>query len=145
MNNINDIMKNWEIDSVVDRTDPGSELLKIPQLHSKYLDALIRFKRASKKIDFKLIKMKKLKNEYYSGKISDEDLKENNWEPFQLKILKTDINTYVDSDPDIINLLAHKFEFDECVSAIELIMNELKSRTFQLRDFIAWEKFVGGQ
>jgi hypothetical protein len=24
-------------------------------------------------------------------------------------------------------------------------MNELKQRTWQLRDFISWEKFIGGQ
>ena len=30
----------------------------------------------------------KLKFEYYNGTISEEELKENAWEPFRLKILK---------------------------------------------------------
>jgi hypothetical protein len=31
------------------------------------------------------------------------------------------------------------------VSVVESVMSELKQRTWQLRDFISWEKFVGGQ
>ena len=49
------------------------------------------------------------------------------------------------SDSDLIKLLEKKVYHEEVVSVIESIMQELKSRTFQLRDFISWEKFIGGQ
>jgi hypothetical protein len=88
--------------------------------------------------------MRKIKWEYFTGKLSQEELSEHGWEPFQFA-LKSDINTYLESDKDLIKLLEKKIYHEEVVSILESIMSELKSRTFQLRDFISWEKFVGGQ
>lgn len=88
--------------------------------------------------------MKKTKWEYYTGKMSQEQLEEFGWEPFQFT-LKSDVSTYLDSDVDLIKLQEKKVYHEEVVAALESIMGELKSRTFQLRDFISWEKFVGGQ
>ena len=77
-------------------------------------------------------------------KMSKEELDEYGWEPFQF-VLKTDLSTYMEADKDLIKLLEKKVYHDECVSVIESIMNELKQRTWQLRDFISWEKFINGQ
>jgi hypothetical protein len=40
--------------------------------------------------------------------------------------------------------LASKMLHEEVVSACEAIMKELHSRTFQLRSFIEWERFIQG-
>jgi len=37
MNKIDELIEMWKKDAVVDRTEPGRELLNIPVLHSKYL------------------------------------------------------------------------------------------------------------
>jgi hypothetical protein len=76
--------------------------------------------------------------------MSQEELSEYGWEPFQFA-LKSDITTYLEADKDLIKLLEKKVYHEEVVSVIESIMNELKQRTWQLRDFISWEKFVAGQ
>jgi hypothetical protein len=144
MENIEQIFKLWETDSHIDQTEPGKELLKIPLLHSKYLQILMRHKMASKKAHFDFLKMKKVKWEYFTGKLSQEELDERGWSPFQFK-LKTDIPTYLESDLDLIKLLEKKMYHDEAVSTVESIMSELKQRTWQLRDYIGWEKFIGGQ
>ena len=65
------------------------------------------------------------------------------WEPFQFT-LKSDINTYLEADNDLIKLLEKKIYHEEVVSVIESIMAEIKQRTWQLRDYISWEKFVAG-
>jgi Recombination, repair and ssDNA binding protein UvsY len=144
MENLDQILKHWESDSIIDQTEPGKELIKIPVLHNKYLTILTKHKIASKKANYDYLRMKKTKWEYYTGKMSQEELEEHGWEPFRYT-LKSDISTYLESDNDLIKLLEKKVYHDECVSVIEAIMSELKSRTFQLRDFISWEKFIGGQ
>jgi len=144
MENLDQILKHWESDSVIDQTEPGKELIRIPVLHNKYLTILTKHKIASKKVNYDYLRMKKTKWEYYTGKMSQEELEEYGWEPFRYT-LKSDISTYLESDNDIIKLLEKKVYHDECVSVIEAIMSELKSRTFQLRDFIQWERFIGGQ
>ncbi len=138
------ILEEWEKDAVIDQTEPSKELIRIPILHSKYINVLVKHKMASKKANFDYLKMRKLKWEYYTGKLSQEELEENGWEPFPFT-LKSDINTYLESDKDLIRLLEKKVYHDESVSVIEAILNELKQRTWQLRDFISWEKFINGQ
>lgn len=144
METLETILKLWENDAVIDQTEPSKELIKIPTLHSKYLNILTKHKIASKKAHFDYLRMKKIKTEYFTGKLSQEELEEHGWEPFQF-VLKSDISTYMESDKDLIKLLEKKIYHDECVSVIESIMQELKQRTWQLRDFISWEKFIGGQ
>ena len=138
------ILEEWEKDAVIDQTEPSKELIRIPILHSKYINVLVKHKMASKKANFDYLKMRKMKWEYYTGKLSQEELEEHGWEPFPFT-LKSDINTYLESDKDLIRLLEKKVYHDESVSVIEAILNELKQRTWQLRDFISWEKFINGQ
>ena len=143
MDNLEKILENWEKDSVIDQTEPSKEILKIPLLHSKYLNILTKSKLLSKKAHFDYLQLKKKKWEYYTGKLSQDELKEMGWEPFPF-VLKSDINLYLESDGDLIKILQKKMIHDEIVSVVETIMTELKSRTFQLRDFISWEKFING-
>ena len=144
MENLEQILKHWEKDVEMDQTEPGKELLRIPILHNKYLSILTKHKIASKKAHFDYLGMRKVKWEYYTGKMSQEELQEYGWEPFQFT-LKSDISTYLEANTDLIKLLEKKVYHEECVSVLESVMNELKQRTWQLRDFISWEKFIGGQ
>lgn len=144
MENLEQILKYWDTDSNMDQTEPSKELLKIPVLHSKYLNILTKHKIASKKAHFDYLRMRKIKWEYFTGKMSKEELDEYEWEPFQFA-LKSDVNTYLEADGDLIKLLEKKVYHEEAISVIESIMSELKQRTWQLRDFISWEKFVNGQ
>jgi len=144
MEKLDNILKLWENDSAIDKTEPSNELTRVPQLHSKYLNILTTHKIAAKKAFFDLQRMKKVKWEYYTGKMDKDTLDQYGWEPFQFT-LKSDVSTYMDADEDIIRLNEKKVYHDEVVSVVEYIMNELKSRTFQLRDIISWEKFIGGQ
>lgn len=144
MENLEQILKYWEKDSIMDQTEPSKELLRIPILHSKYLNILTKHKIASKKAHFDYLRMRKVKWEYFTGKMSQEELEQYGWEPFQFA-LKSDINTYLEADGDLIKLLEKKVYHEEVISVIESVMAELKQRTWQLRDFISWEKFVNGQ
>ena len=144
MENLEQVLKYWEKDAEMDQTEPGKELLRIPILHNKYLSILTKHKIASKKAHFDYLRLRKVKIDYYSGRLTQEELEERGWEPFSF-VLKSDINAYLEGDDDLIRLLEKKIYHEECVSVLESVMNELKQRTWQLRDFISWEKFIGGQ
>jgi len=143
METIEQILKLWESDAVIDQTEPSKELIRIPTIHSKYLGILTKHKIASKKAHFDYLRMRKIKWEYFTGKLSQEELEQYGWEPFQFA-LKSDITTYLEADKDLIKLLEKKVYHDETVSVVESIMSELKQRTWQLRSFIDYEKFIGG-
>jgi hypothetical protein len=143
MEELQKLLDMWADDSNIDRTEPGKELINIPKLHSKYLNILSRHRMLSKQCEFKYNKIKKLKWEYYTGKLDNEQLGQYGWEPFPFT-LKSDIATYMDSDDDINKHLVKKIMHDEIVELCQSILKELNSRTFQLRDFIAWERFIQG-
>ena len=143
MNKLEELLEMWRKDSIIDRTEPGKELINIPQLHSKYLNILSRHRLLAKEAEFKYNKMKKIKWEYFTGKLDDKQLKHYGWEPFQF-VLKSDITTYMDSDDDLNKFMASKIMHEEIVDICQAILKELNSRTFQLRDFIQWERFIQG-
>lgn len=145
MEKLNDVLTYWEIDSEVDRTSPDSELLKIPKLHNKYLKILTQHRLASQKSKFEYSRMKKIRREYYLGALDEETLKEFGWPQFDLRLgTKQNIEMYLESDDNLIKLLEKKAYHDEVVFACESIMKELQSRTWQLKEFINWQRFTNG-
>lgn len=140
---IEEILEQWKKDSEIDITEPSKEITKIPQIHSRYLAEMTHHRISGKKALFEYNKMKRVKWEYYSGKMSEDELKEYGWEPFRYT-LKSDITTYLESDVDLITLLQKKVYHDECVGVCEAILKELNNRTWQLREHMTHERFIHG-
>lgn len=143
MNKLEELLEMWRQDADIDRTEPGKALLDIPKLHSKYLNILSRHRLLSKDAEFKYNKMKKIKWEYYNGKMDSDTLKKYGWEPFQF-VLKSDITTYLDSDDDLNKYLANKAMHEEIIDVCQAIMKELNNRTWELKSYIDYEKFING-
>ena len=143
MKQIEELLEEWRKDADIDRTEPGKALLDIPKLHSKYLNILSKHRLLAKEAECKYNKWKKLKWEYYTGKLDDEELQKYKWSPFPF-VLKSDITTYLESDEDLNKYSAQKVMHEEVVELCQAILKELNSRTFQLRDYIAWERFIQG-
>lgn len=144
MLNLEEILKVWEKDAIVDRLEPGKELIEIPKLHKKYLKELVDHRMAARRATSNLLKMRRLKYDYYSGRLTKEELTIHGWEPFGYKTLKADVGAYIDSDEDIIKLQDQEFYHNETVRAIESIMKELNQRTWQIKEFCQWERFING-
>jgi hypothetical protein len=143
METLEQILKKWEHDAVMDQTEPSKELIKVPVLHQSYLKILTQHRIASKKAHFDYLRMRKVKVDYYTGKMAKEELEEYGWEPFPF-VLKSDLQTYLEADRDLIKLLEKKVYHEETVSVVESIMAEIKQRVWELKSFIEWEKFVSG-
>lgn len=143
MENLEQILSNWEKDANIDETEPSREIIRVPILHSKYLTNLTKHRIAVKKLTFDLYRMRKIKWEYYSGKMSEEDLQEHGWEPFRYT-LKSDISTYLEADSDIIKIQEKKAYHEEVVEVCVAIIKELANRTWQLREHMTHERFIQG-
>ena len=50
----------------------------------------------------------------------------------------------MDSDEDLNKYTASKMLHNEIVDVCESVLKELHSRTFQLKEFITWERFIQG-
>ena len=136
----------WENDSTIDQTDPGKEILRIPNIHAKYAKQHVLHSLAIKKCSMDYSRMKKIKWEYYTGKLNgdEETLKKYNLEPFRLT-LKSDVSTYLDSDEDLQKINAKKILHEQAVELCTIILKELNNRTWQIKEYMGWEKFIQGQ
>ncbi len=143
MTKLEELLAMWEKDADIDRTEPGKALLDIPKLHSKYLNILSSHRLSIRDAEFKYQRMKKIKWEYYTGKLDDATLKKYSWEPFPF-VLKSDIATYLEADEDLNKYLAQKRMHEEIVEVCQSIMKELNNRAWELKSFIDWEKFIQG-
>jgi hypothetical protein len=137
------IMEQWERDSDVDATEPGKEILRIPLLHNKYNKYLSLHNLSAKRAGLEFDKIKKLKWMYYTGKLDQDELDKLGWEPFRFT-LKSDISVYLDGDDDLNKLKRKKAYHEEAAKFCEYIMKELQARTYQLRAYMDWEKFIQG-
>lgn len=137
------ITAEWEKDSKVDTTEPGKEMVRIPILHNKYNKFLSAHNLAAKKAIIELNKMRKLKWMYYNGKLSQEELDKYGWEQFPFT-LKQDMNVYLEGDDDLAKLQAKKSYHEEAASYCIYVMKELNNRTWQIKEYMSWEKFIHG-
>lgn len=135
------IKEMWKEDSKIEEDLLDNESLKIPQLHSKYLNLLSDAKLTKNKYEFDYKNLYKEKWEYYSGKASDEIYKE---KPFNLKILKQDIPIYIESDKDIQTLQGRIIYYKEYIFFLEKVLDNINIRGFQIKNCIDWRKFMNG-
>lgn len=139
-----ELISEWEKDSEIDKTELGKESLRIPQLHSKYLKEFYLAKSTYTKLNADYKNLYKLKHQYYQGILSKEELEERGWEPQSLKILKSDIPVYIDSDHDLQTIQTKIQLTEDKIGIIENIIRTLNNRGYLLKNCIEWEKFKMG-
>ena len=133
-----------EQDAVIDETELGSESIKIPQLHNKYLVLMQDEKFALQQMNIQFYQMKRLKWEYYTGKMDKETLDELGWQPFQLNVLKKDLDLYFDADEDLVELKGKIIYQDSKIDFLENTLKTLNNRNWVIRNAIEWNKFTQG-
>lgn len=141
---IDEIHEKWANDAKIERDELADESMKIPQLHSKYLKIYSAERLKLKGIDFQHKELLRLKHEYYVGTISDEDLIERGWQPNPLKIMRSDIQMYIDADKDIIELLQKRAVQQEKVDLCNEILKSINTRGFQIKNAVDWIRFTNG-
>ena len=142
--NLEDIRNMAKHDLGMDKTELDTESMKTPQLHNKYLIMYSDEKLILGKLQSDFNVLKKDKWLYYTGKMSQEQLEENNWESLDLNILKTDIDKFIDSDTDIITLSNKILLQKEKVNYLENIIKIINNRQWSIRATIDWLKFTNG-
>ena len=143
--NIEQIKAQAETDLLIDSNHLDDESSRIPQIHNKYLCILMDEKIVLESIESKYRVLKRDKWLYYSGKLSKEELKQKGWEPFELNILKQDLDRFIDSDGDVINLGHKVFLQKEKVTYVESLVKIMSNKIWNIRATIDWIKFTQGQ
>ena len=131
-------------DMTFDGTELDRESLRVPQLHNKYLNFLMDERLTSKALQHEYDKLRRTKWEYYTGKMSHEQLRELGWQPFALRILKQDVELYMNSDTDLLAIRAKIEVQNEKVEYLESLIKSIMNRHWAIRSAIDWRKFTNG-
>ena len=130
-----------EKDIKINDTELDLESLKTPQLHNKYLKFLNKWKLLLSKAQTDFYTMRKEKWEYYTGKAPQQVYAE---KPFNLKILKTDIDKYMDADPELVKLKSKVEYIQAVIDFLDRTLKQISNRGFQIKNAIDWRKFTSG-
>ena len=138
---LEELQEQVDKDLKINDTELDLESLKTPQLHNKYLKHYINFKLLMTRAESDYKILKRVKWEYYTGKASPEVYKQ---KPFNLKIMKSDLDKYLDSDEDLIKS-KQKIEYLETVvNYLDRTLKIIGGRDWQIRNSIEWRKFTSG-
>ena len=128
-------------DLKIDDTELDRESLRTPYLYDKYLKVYItsglEFTKHQKKYD--VLKLEKF--EYYTGKADPEVYKEN---PKGIKVLKGDLDLYLDADPDLRKVEESLGYKKSKVNFLEKTIKNIENRNWNIKNTIEWRKFLSG-
>ena len=141
---LEDIQELWHKDREIDYTELGTESIRIPLIHDKYLKIFTDERIRLKGIEFELSKMVRTKTEYYSGKMSQEELERRGWEQYLGRLLKNEMANYIESDDDVIKLKQQLVVLQEKVSYLDSVIRMINNRGFQIKNALDWLKFTNG-
>jgi hypothetical protein len=139
------LMREWSDDSVIDSTSMEKELLKISHLHGKYLNVMSHHRHLVRKMetDYKLLKG--LREDYYQGHLTQEELIERGWEPCQHVLSNPQIARKLETDKELNKLLLKKIAHEEIVNYCENVLKSLHSRTWDLGNYVKYLQLTSGK
>ena len=141
---IEKIFEEWDADTDFDKTELGDEALKVSKLHHKYFRILSqeRITRRSLEADLKILRLEKF--EFYTQGPSKESV-ERGWEmPPIGRVVKSEVNNYMEADKDMIALSLKIGIQNEKIDLLESIIKTILSRGYNIKAAIDWEKFKMG-
>ena len=135
----------WDADCKINDDHLDHESVKTPNLHAKYLRFLIQHKMKLSALQTEYNLMRQRKFRYYRGEMGKQELEDLKWDQWQgVKPLKNEMEEFLDGDSDL-NRITIKCEYiKNMIEALESILNQIKSRDWQIRNAIQWKQFVAG-
>lgn len=128
-------------DLAINDTELDLESLKTPQIHNKYMKHYTKFKLMLTKAETDLAEMKRDKWEYYTGKADASVYAQ---KPFDLKILRTDVDKYIDADEELIKAKQKVQYLVTVIDYLDKTIRQISNRTFTIKNAIEWRRFTSG-
>lgn len=148
MLSLEELLKTWEVDSVIDEVNLDSTSIACARLHAKYLELYSLAKLNLKKKELSMAHLRKDKWLYYNGKMTKEEMDSRGWpyDPFSgmSKPLKSDMELFYTTDSDIMKLQGQIEYQTTIVETLKDIMDNIKWRHSTIKNIIDHRRFVSG-
>ena len=128
-------------DLKINDTELDLESLKTPQLHNKYMKHYTKFKLMLTRAETDYSQLKRSKWEYYTGKADASVYAQ---KPFNFKLLRQDVDQYIQSNEDYIRAKQKVDYLQATVDFLDRTIRQITNRTFTIKNAIDWRKFTSG-
>jgi hypothetical protein len=139
-----EIVEMWEKDAKIDSDDLCHESLQIPLLQGKYFNLFCREKAILTKLTLDLSQMRRWKRDYFLGDISPEELAEKGIPAFARRLVKAEVDSFVDTDADVVSLLEKIAVVQTKVDLLNLCVKSINDRQWNIRNAIEFLKWKNG-
>ena len=126
---------------ITDQEHLDQESFRNQEIKAKWLDYKTRYELLLVRNKGDYQKLYRAKWEYYGGK---SDAKVYASKPFDLKVLKSDLAMYINSDNEIIELCAKISYLEIVIKYIDGIIKSIDNRGWDVSHAINWKKFEAG-
>ena len=144
MMTLNDIIKQLDIDSVIDNGNIIAESVKIPVLHNKYWKFYLTESAISRTLEGQLKTLEYNKWLWYSGKLDKTDLDNLGWPQCDTMTIKTDIPRVLDADQDVLKLRGQIGVQKDKIDYLKAIIQSISNRSFIFGHIIEAKKMEVG-
>lgn len=141
---INSLMKEWGEDAIIDSTSIEKEIIKISYLHSKYLNIMSFHRHLARKMESDYKVMKGLRESYYQGHLSEEEMKELGWNPHPHILSNPQITRKLETDEVLNKIILKRIAHEEIVTYCEAVMKSLNNRSWDLKSYVAYLQYIKG-
>ncbi len=141
------IQEMWKRDCQIDDIELDASSLNVPRLHAKYSEILASTKLTQIQYEHKLKDLQKDKWLWYTGKLSQDEIQQKNWDydPFKgLTILKSDYDKFFGSDKDIQKAVEKLEYIKVTVDYLQDVVSQLTWRHQTIKNIVEWRKFMAG-
>lgn len=125
----------------IDETNLAKSSIDTPSLYGKLLNVRAQESMRLKQHESNMRKMLLDKREYYLGRAEPSVYKQ---KPFDLKILKSEVDGYIGADDDVIRLRDLIELQQEKINILEHAMKMTLQRTYLIKNAIEFQKLMGG-
>ena len=138
---IEDIKDMLERDKSIDYTQLDTASLKIPEQAVKYQQlshdeaVILRYLER----EYNIMKLRRWM--YYMGKASDEEYEK---EPFDHKVLKSDVNLFLEADKKLNELQDRIILQTEKLKLVVEAGKIMQNKSFNIKNALEHQKFMGG-
>lgn len=141
---LDEIITLWNEDADIDQTKLDTESLLIPKLHGKYWKMLNHERLLLRKYESDMKKLLLQKYEFLTQGPTKETV-EKGWElPPSGKVIKSDVDRYLDADSDMIDMSLKIGIQKEKVSILEDIIRSINNRNWIIRNAIEFLRYQSG-
>lgn len=139
--NIKELQQMMAQDANIDETELSHESLRTPSLYTKYANIRYDLEMQLAELYEEQNKTKLRLSDYYLGKADDEVYKE---KPKKIKVLKTDVDTYIKGDDEYNQLFKRVRQAEAILKQVEDFLKQISSRGFYIKNAIDYQKFQNG-